>query len=94
MTLTAGSLFSGMGGFASGLRAAGFDLRWANDNNVHACAALRFRFPGLPVFEKVRDFSVERDGLAPVDSSSATVTTSRRRPFRSSAHSPLRFPFS
>ena len=68
MTPTAGSLFSGMGGFASGLKAAGFDLRWANDNDVHACAAFRRRFPGLPVFEKdVRDLSVEDDGLAPVD---------------------------
>ena len=68
MTLSAGSLFSGMGGFASGLRAAGFDLRWANDSDGHACAAFRRRFPDVRVSEKdVRDFSVEGDRLAPVD---------------------------
>ncbi|MDE2801371.1 MAG: DNA cytosine methyltransferase, partial [Chloroflexota bacterium] len=68
MTLTAGSLFSGMGGFASGLRAAGFELRWANDNDAHACAAFRLRFPGMPVLEKdVKDLSVADDDLTPVD---------------------------
>ena len=44
---TAGCLFSGMGGFASGLVAAGFEVRWANDNDPHASDTFRHRFPGV-----------------------------------------------
>lgn len=67
-TLTAGCLFSGMGGFASGLTAAGFEVAWASDNNEWACATFRHRFPGTPVVEQdVRNLSVEGDGLASVD---------------------------
>ena len=44
---TVGCLFSGMGGFASGLSAAGFELRWANDNDTHAANTFRHRFPGV-----------------------------------------------
>ena len=68
MTWTAGSLFSGMGGFASGLVASGFDVLWANDNDPHACAAFRGRFPDVNLLEKdVKALSVERDRLPPVD---------------------------
>lgn len=66
--LTAGCLFSGMGGFASGLADAGFAIRWANDNDEFACAAFRHRFPQVPVVEgDVRSLSVQRHDLAPVD---------------------------
>lgn len=66
--LTAGCLFSGMGGLASGLAAAGFAIRWANDDDEFACAAFRYRFPNVPVVEDdVRALSVQRHGLAPVD---------------------------
>ena len=36
--LTAGCLFSGMGGLASSLDSAGFAIRWANDNDATASA--------------------------------------------------------
>ena len=68
MALTVGCLFSGMGGFASGLAAAGFDIRWANDNDSSACEAFRRRFPDLALIEKdVRKLSVAGDGLPSVD---------------------------
>lgn len=67
-TLTAGCLFSGMGGFASGLTAAGFEIAWASDNNEWASAAFRHRFAGARVIEKdVRELSVDGDDLASVD---------------------------
>ena len=66
--LSAGCLFSGMGGFASGLAAAGFDIRWANDNDQYACAAFRHRFPNVQLFEKdVRLLSVGGNDLCTVD---------------------------
>ena len=65
--VTAGCLFSGMGGFASGLTQAGFAIRWASDNDEYACAAFRHRFPGVPLVEKdVCDLSVQADSLTPV----------------------------
>ena len=66
--LTAGCLFSGMGGFASGLIGAGFRIRWASDNDVFACAAFRHRLPDVPLVEKdVRNLSAQMDGLKEVD---------------------------
>ena len=68
MTKTAGCLFSGMGGFASGLAEAGFEILWASDNDHSACAAFRHRFPSVDLFEKdVRDLSVAVDMLRAVD---------------------------
>ena len=66
--LTAGCLFSGMGGFASGLAGAGFEIAWASDNNEYACQTFRHRFPDRRVIEKdARELSVVGDGLEPVD---------------------------
>lgn len=66
--LRAGCLFSGMGGFASGLIKAGFTIQWANDNDEFACSAFRHRFPDVPLIEKdVRDLSVRGDSLGEVD---------------------------
>ena len=66
--LTVGCLFSGMGGFASGLVKAGFAVRWASDNDRFACTAFRHRFPGVPLIEKdIRKLSVSADGLMDVD---------------------------
>jgi DNA (cytosine-5)-methyltransferase 1 len=65
---TVGVLFSGMGGFASGLKNAGFDLAWANDNDPHACDAFRHRFADVEMFEKdVANLHVIPDGLGSVD---------------------------
>lgn len=65
---TVGCLFSGMGGFASGMVAAGFQVAWATDDNRAACATFRHRLPKVRVVEKdVRDVTVEQDQLKPVD---------------------------
>ena len=66
--LTAGCLFGGMGGLASGFAKAGFDIRWANDENSSACETFQFRLPSSRVIEKdVRELSVVGDGLTQVD---------------------------
>lgn len=65
---TAGCLFSGIGGFASGLAEVGLDVCWANDNDPFACATFRHRFPDVVLHEKdVQDLSVIEDQLAPVN---------------------------
>ena len=65
---TAGCLFSGMGGFASGLIRAGFSVRWASDNDEFASAAFRHRLPEVSFVEKdARNLSVISDGLSEVD---------------------------
>ena len=66
--LTAGCLFGGMGGLASGLAGAGFSIRWASDNDEYACATFRHRFPDVRFIAKdVRDLSADADQLAGVD---------------------------
>lgn len=66
--LTAGCLFSGMGGFATGLTDSGFNITWANDNDEFACAAFRHRFPDVRFVDKdVRELSVQKDQLEAVD---------------------------
>ena len=65
---TVGCLFSGMGGFASGLAEVGFEISWASDNDEFACAAFRHRFPNVKLIEKdVRSLSVDVDKLLAVD---------------------------
>ena len=65
---SAGCLFSGMGGFASGLAEAGFQIRWASDHNPSACTVFRHRFPDVPVIERdARALSVANGPLEPVD---------------------------
>ena len=65
---TVGCLFSGMGGFASGLAKAGFEIRWASDNDSSASALFRHRFPNVTFLEKdVRNLSVGADRLSEVD---------------------------
>lgn len=66
--LSAACMFSGMGGFASGLVNAGFAINWANDNDEFACKAFRHRFPDVRILEKnVHDLSVSADELPPVE---------------------------
>ena len=66
--LTVGCLFSGMGGFASGLAEAGFAIEWANDNDGCACEVFRHRFPDVTLIEKdARELSVHGDSLSEVD---------------------------
>lgn len=62
--ITVGCLFSGMGGFASGLANAGFNIQWANDSDEFACTTFRHRFPDVKLVEKdVRKLSVKVDSL-------------------------------
>ncbi len=65
---TVGCLFSGMGGFASGLQEAGFKIVWASDIDADACETFRHRFKGTRVIqESVQHFSVQKYHLASVD---------------------------
>lgn len=65
---SAGCLFSGMGGFASGMEAAGFRISWGTDHDRWACETFRHRFPRARVVEQdVRDLSVAAADLAPVE---------------------------
>ncbi len=50
--LTAGCLFCGMGGFASGLAKAGFKIAWASDSDRYACKTFQHRFPGVRVIQE------------------------------------------
>ena len=66
--LKVGCLFSGMGGFASGLVKAGFAIQWANDNDEFACEAFRYRFPDVRLVQKdTQSLSVQEDSLETVD---------------------------
>ena len=57
-----------MGGFATGLANAGFEISWASDVDDFACAAFRHRFPEATLIEKdVRNLSVKTDELPSVD---------------------------
>ena len=56
-----------MGGLASGLVDAGFEIRWANDSDPYACATFRHRFSGVPLFEKDVCALSGADCLPPVD---------------------------
>lgn len=66
--LTAGCLFSGMGGFATGLKNAGFKILWASDNDDYACEVFRHRFPETRVLQNdISDLTVAESKLDPVD---------------------------
>ena len=65
---TAACLFSGMGGFASGLVEAGFRLVWAIDSDEQACTVFRHRFTDVRLIERdIRALGVAADQLSPVD---------------------------
>ena len=71
-TPTAGCLFSGMGGFASGLLKAGFKVSWATDNDQYASRTFRHRFPDLHFIEKdIRELTIKGENLPSVDIVSA-----------------------
>lgn len=66
--LTAGCFFSGMGGFASGIADAGFEIKWANDMDRYACDAFRHRLPEVSLLEKdVHQIDIVDDNLCDVD---------------------------
>lgn len=64
--VSVGCLFSGMGGFATGLRRAGLRVSWATDNDTFASRTFRHRLSDVPFVEAdVRDLTVRQ--LAAVD---------------------------
>jgi DNA (cytosine-5)-methyltransferase 1 len=66
--LRAGALFCGIGGFCLGFEAAGFETAWANEVDALACQVYRRNFPKTRLIQKdIRDLSVKKDDLAPVD---------------------------
>ena len=64
--ISVGCLFSGMGGFATGLRHAGLRVSWATDNDPFAARTFRHRFADVPFVEAdVTDLTARQ--LAAVD---------------------------
>ncbi len=66
--ITAGCLFSGIGGFCEGLARADVRVLWANENDGYAAETYRANYPQNRLIEKdVRDLSVIGDRLDAVD---------------------------
>lgn len=63
--LTAGSLFSGAGGFDLGFEAAGFDIRWQVEVDRDCIDVLTRHWPATRRYGDVRE--VDPSGLEPVD---------------------------
>ena len=65
---TAGCLFAGMGGFCGGMKASNIQTLWANENDKNASLTFQANHPHVQMIEKdIRDLSVDKDKLAPVD---------------------------
>ena len=66
--LTVGCLFSGMGGFATGFKNAGFRILWASDHDEFACEVFRHRFPNTTVLQcDISELTVAESELDSVD---------------------------
>ena len=66
--LTAASLFAGIGGFCLAFKNAGFGVVWANEIDQFAVQTYRQNFPEVKLYtQSIRDLSVVRDNLEPVD---------------------------
>ena len=65
MTLTYGSLFSGIGGFDLGFDRAGMQCAWQVEYDDKARSVLQCHWPDVPKYEDVRN--VGRNNLRPVD---------------------------
>jgi len=62
--LTCGSLFSGVGGMDIGLSRAGFKHKFFAEIDPYCRAVLAARFPGIPIYEDVRDVDASAGHVA------------------------------
>jgi DNA (cytosine-5)-methyltransferase 1 len=65
MTLTYGSLFSGVGGFDLGFDQAGYECKWQAEWDKNCQQTLAHHWPGVPLYGDVREISGKE--LTPVD---------------------------
>ena len=66
--LSAGALFSGIGGLCMGFQRAGVHTSWAVDADPFAVVTYTANFPGVATLERdVQTVSVKQDQLEPVD---------------------------
>ena len=68
LAITAGSLFSGIGGFCQGFSVAGFKQLWSNELDAGACDFYRENFPSIRLIQRdIRSLRRVDDKLPPVD---------------------------
>lgn len=68
VSFTVASLFAGIGGFCKAFKNEGFQVLWANENDTFAAETYRHNFPDVKLYtDSIKDLSVLRDRLAPVD---------------------------
>ena len=65
MTLTVGSLFSGIGGIDLGLERAGMTVKWHSEIDPYACRVLKKHWPTVPNLGNIKD--IEWSSVEPVD---------------------------
>jgi DNA (cytosine-5)-methyltransferase 1 len=65
MTLTVGSLFSGIGGLDLGLERAGMEVRWQIENNAYCQRVLAKHWPAVPRYGDIKE--VDPSELESVD---------------------------
>lgn len=57
MSMTVGSLFSGVGGLDLGFERAGFEIKWMCEKDEWRREKLSERFPGRPIFDDVNELT-------------------------------------
>jgi DNA (cytosine-5)-methyltransferase 1 len=65
MTLTVGSLFSGIGGIDLGLERAGMTVKWQSEIDPFACKVLKKHWPNIPNLGDIK--TVDWSNVEPVD---------------------------
>jgi len=65
MTLTVGSLFSGIGGIDLGLERAGMTVKWHSEIDPYACRVLKKHWPDVPNLGNIKE--IDWATIEPVD---------------------------
>jgi DNA (cytosine-5)-methyltransferase 1 len=65
MTLTVGSLFSGIGGIDLGLERAGMTVKWQSEIDPFACKVLKKHWPDIPNLGNIK--TIDWSNVEPVD---------------------------